>query len=73
MNDFNLGVDKDQLVDLYKYCTQDRKDFLMVDIDVPMEQRFRKCFLQVLTIHDESSSSESESDKEEESRKFKLS
>ena len=65
MNDFSLGVDKEQLIDIYKYCTKDRKDFLMVDIDVPMEQRFRRCFTEILTIHDESSSSsDTESDDE---------
>jgi energy-coupling factor transporter ATP-binding protein EcfA2 len=50
MNDFSLGVDKDTLVDLYKFATQDRSDFLLIDIDTVPEHRFRKNFLSIIDL-----------------------
>ena len=60
LDDFNLGVSKDKLLQLYKEATRDRKDFLMVDIDTEPEHRFRKNFLDIFKI---------ESDKEEKEEK----
>lgn len=48
MNDFSLGCDKDELLELYKYCTQEKSDFLLVDIDEEMPHRFRKNFHEIL-------------------------
>jgi hypothetical protein len=48
LSDFSLGVDKKRLVELYKYCTNDQLDFLLVDIDAPAEKRFRKNLTEIL-------------------------
>ena len=50
MKDFSLGLEKEELIDLYKYCTEDFTSFLLVDIDVPPEQRFRQGYFNVIPI-----------------------
>jgi hypothetical protein len=52
MNDFSLGVDKEVLVSMYKFCTQERSDFLMIDIDAPPEKRFRHNLLNLIQLND---------------------
>jgi hypothetical protein len=49
LSDFNLGLDKDYLVELYKVATADKLDFLMIDIDAEPSHRFRKNFLEVIS------------------------
>jgi len=49
MKDFSLGVDREVLHELYKHCTEHRENFLCVDIDSPMENRFRLNFQQVIS------------------------
>lgn len=53
MRDFSLGLEKEELIEVYKYCTADFQSFLLVDIDVPPEKRFRKGYFQILEIPDE--------------------
>lgn len=48
LRDCAVGVDKKKLLALYKYATDDKRSFLLVDLDAPEEARFRKNFLQVL-------------------------
>ena len=50
LEDFNLGVDKNRLLNMYKDATKDRKDFLTIDIDEIPEKRFRENFLNIITI-----------------------
>jgi hypothetical protein len=52
MNDFSLGLDKEVLLRLYNHCTENKGDFLLVDMDTDLENRFRKNFLLVLNIAD---------------------
>lgn len=52
MNDFSLGVDKDTLVDLYKFATKDKDDFLLIDIETVPEHRFRRRFLDVILLNE---------------------
>lgn len=49
MRDFSLGLEKDELIDLYKQCTDDFQSFLLVDIDVPPEQRFRQGYFNIIS------------------------
>lgn len=44
MSEYSLGVDKEQLNAMYKDATAEKKDFLMVDMDGEMKDRFRKNF-----------------------------
>ena len=50
LSTFSLGMSFDELLTLYKYCTQTQNDFLLVDIDKGEEERYRKGFLEVLNI-----------------------
>lgn len=50
MNDFSLGIDKEILLKIYKECTEEKSDFLLVDMDTDMEHRFRHNFLDILNI-----------------------
>jgi hypothetical protein len=51
MNDFSLGIDKDMLVSMYKFCTEEKGNFLFIDIDAPIENRFRKNFLDIIKFN----------------------
>jgi hypothetical protein len=51
LGDFNLGVSREKLLQLYKEATKERKNFLMVDIDNVPEHRFRINFLKILPIN----------------------
>lgn len=53
LSTFSLGLDFKELLELYKYCTKTPHDFLLVDIDKPEEQRYRKGFLEVIDIPSE--------------------
>ena len=44
LNDFSFNVDKKLLLKMYKDSTKDLLDFLMIDIDAPHENKFRKGF-----------------------------
>lgn len=48
MSDFSLGVDKKVLTNLYKFATEDKKNFLLIDIDKELSHRFRHNFLCIL-------------------------
>lgn len=50
MKDFSLGLEKEELLEIYKFCTDDFTNFLMVDIDVPPEKRFRKGYFNILNV-----------------------
>lgn len=53
LNEYGLGLDKSQLIILYKYAIESgtgnkKGNFLMIDADADEENRFRKNFLKVL-------------------------
>jgi hypothetical protein len=50
MKDFSLGLSREELLEIYKYCTSNKKDFLMIDIHTIESQRYRKNFLQILEV-----------------------
>jgi MinD-like ATPase involved in chromosome partitioning or flagellar assembly len=50
MSEYTLGVEKDQLKEIYENATHDKKDFLLVDLDAPVENRFRKNFNQIYDV-----------------------
>lgn len=50
LRDFSLGLSRDELLTLYRYATDDKKNFLLVDIDSPPENRFRRNFLEVIPV-----------------------
>jgi len=51
MQEYSLGVDKNQLKELYDTATTDNKqDFLLVDLEEAPENRFRKNFNEIFDI-----------------------
>ena len=50
LRDFSLGLEPDELMALYNYSTEDKTSFLMVDMESPAEERFRKCFLEIIPV-----------------------
>jgi type IV secretory pathway VirB4 component len=49
--EYTLGVEKDQLKKLYEGATSNTKDFLLIDLDAPPEDKFRKNFNQVYDLN----------------------
>lgn len=47
--DYNLGINKNELIDIYKYAT-DAGGTLFIDIDAPVENRFRKNLTEILNL-----------------------
>jgi hypothetical protein len=50
LSDYNLGVSKETLLEIYKYCTRIKEDFLLLDLDAVPEDRFRHNLLETLNI-----------------------
>jgi hypothetical protein len=48
MKDLSLGLEKEELLELYKHCTTDQRSFLMIDVQTDPEKRFRKNFSELL-------------------------
>ena len=42
--EYDLGIDKQTLTDMYKDATKDKKGFLMIDLDGDQNKKFRKNF-----------------------------
>jgi energy-coupling factor transporter ATP-binding protein EcfA2 len=52
LNDFSLGIDKELLLKIYKFCTREKNDFLLCDLDAPVEERFRHNFLKMIVLNE---------------------
>ena len=50
LSDYNLGVSKDTLLEIYKYCTRIKEEFLLLDLDSVPEHRFRRNLLEIINI-----------------------
>jgi hypothetical protein len=61
LQEYNLGCDRDQLMKMYKEATSDNESFLMVDLNAPAKNRFRKNYLDIVRL-EEASDEESEED-----------
>lgn len=44
LNEFSVGVDKEQLQKMYEYATKDKFNFLLIDNDADIEKKFRHNF-----------------------------
>ena len=51
--EFDLGMSKDTLTNMYKDATLDKKNFLMVDLEAEPRDRFRKGFNDIYDIEEE--------------------
>lgn len=50
MGDYNLGVTKEKLLEVYKYSTNAKTNFLLLDLDNVSEKRFRHNLLEVIDL-----------------------
>lgn len=50
MRDFNLGIDKKKILEIYRECTKDKKDFLHIRIEAKPEERYAKNFTEVIPV-----------------------
>lgn len=50
MGEYTLGVEKDALKKLYENSTREKQDFLLVDLDASLQDRFRKNFNEIYDI-----------------------
>lgn len=48
LSTFGLGVTKEQLTNIYQYATKEKFSPLLIDMEAPPENRFRKGFLEIL-------------------------
>jgi len=51
LSEFGLGITKDQLLDLYKFATQEKFSPLIIDMEEDVDKRFRKGLVQILAIN----------------------
>jgi hypothetical protein len=54
MSEYSIGLDKEEMERLYKYCTSDKDigSFLFIDME-DRRYRFRKGFYELLQVKDE--------------------
>jgi hypothetical protein len=48
LQEYNLGLDKETLMNMYQYCCRNNEDFLMIDLSAPAERKFRRNYLDIL-------------------------
>jgi predicted ATP-binding protein involved in virulence len=53
LKDFSLGTSREKLLEIYKYCLEDPKNFMMVDIHAQPEDRFRCNFSEIIPLEEE--------------------
>jgi hypothetical protein len=51
LSEFGLGVSKEELIKIYEYATRDKFYPLLIDLEESPEKRFRKGFLDIIDIH----------------------
>jgi len=61
LREYSLGVDLDQLKNIYKKNVVSMTDFLLIDLDTTDDKRFRKGFNQILKVKNEDSESDDSS------------
>lgn len=53
LSEFGLGVSKEQLLALYQYATKEKFIPLLIDMEAEPQDRFRKGFLEILTVRED--------------------
>jgi len=52
--EYDLGIDKKELIEMYKYATKEKSDFLLIDLEGEPNERFRKNLNEVFDIGEDS-------------------
>lgn len=50
LSEFGLGVNKEELLQLYEYATQEKFSPLLIDMEAPTEERFRKGLQEIIAV-----------------------
>ena len=50
LSEFGLGVTKEQLLKIYDYATKEKFSPLVIDLEAPPEERFRKGMNEIVEI-----------------------
>jgi len=50
LSEFELGVTKDELMEMYDDATKEKFSFLLVDVEADKEKKFRKNFLEIYEV-----------------------
>lgn len=50
LSEGGLGLDRDQLLNLYEYATAEKFSALVIDYEAPIEKRYRKNWLEYLAV-----------------------
>tara|TARA_R110001592_G_scaffold2489_4_gene14641 strand:+ start:1104 stop:1787 length:684 start_codon:yes stop_codon:yes gene_type:complete len=53
MSEFELGIDKQELLEIYEDATKEKFNILLIDVEAEKNQKFRKNFLEFYQIDDE--------------------
>jgi len=53
LSEFGLGVSKEQLIELYEYATAEKFSPLLIDMESPPQERFRKGFQEIIDVRRE--------------------
>jgi len=48
LSEFELGVSKQELIDMYEYATKEKFNVLLIDVEAPKDRKFRKNFLEYI-------------------------
>jgi len=50
LRDFSFDLTPEELFAIYEKATEQKQDFLLIDLQGPMEERFRLNFLQLIPV-----------------------
>lgn len=51
LSEFGLGVTKDELIKIYEYATAEKLQPLLIDLEAPPNERFRKGITEIIDYH----------------------
>lgn len=52
MSEFELGIDKDELMEIYEDATSEKFNVLLIDVEADKQERFRRNFLEFYEVSD---------------------
>jgi len=50
LSEFELGVTKDQMMEMYEDATKEKFNFILIDVEAEKEKKFRKNFLEIYEV-----------------------
>ena len=53
--EFDVGISKENLIKMYEDATKNKQEFLLMDLEAPPSERFRKGFNEIYELDNEKS------------------